>query len=276
MKQYIKRVLNYIVKGVPQMHVHVNVSQIQYGGILAGRRILITGGNSGIGLAIAQKCISEGAEVLIVGRNEEKLLETSKTLGEKCRYLQFDVSCIEKIDTVMKEARKLIGGEFDALVLNAGISLHEENILHVNIEDYERQFKTNLESAYFMAQSFLKDKEPKKEASLLFMSSERGFQCDDVPYGLTKAGMNSLIRGLSRRFYRDGVRVNGIAPGITVSGMTKISADDNLYLERVAPGRVFLPEEVAEVACFLLSDAAKCISGEIIACDAGEYLSSYI
>ena len=61
-----------------------------------------------------------------------------------------------------------------------------------------------------------------------------------------------------------------------MSGMTKISAEDNLYLERVAPGRVFLPEEVAEVACFLLSDAAKCVSGEIIACDAGEYLSSYI
>lgn len=276
MKQYIKRVLNYIVRGVPQMHVHVNVSQIQYGQIFAGKKMLITGGNSGIGLAIARKCISEGAEVLIIGRNEKKLLDTSKALGEKCRYLQFDVSNIKEIDALMKKARELMGGEFDALVLNAGISLHEENILHVNVEDYEKQFQTNLESAYFMAQSFLKDKTPKKEAALLFMSSERGFQCDDVPYGLTKAGINSLVRGLSRRFYRDGVRVNAIAPGITVSGMTKISADDNLYLDRVAPGRVFLPEEVAEVACFLLSDAAKCISGEIVACDAGEYLSSYI
>lgn len=276
MKQYIKRVLNYIVRGVPQMHVHVNVSQIQHGGIFTEKNILITGGNSGIGLAIAQKCVSEGANVLIIGRNEESLKETSKSLGERCKYLQFDVSNIKEIDTVMKKAREVVGGEFDALVLNAGISLHEENILHVNVEDYERQFQINLESAYFMVQSFLRDKTPKKEASLLFMSSERGFQCDDVPYGLTKAGINSLVRGLSRRFYREGVRVNGIAPGITVSGMTKISADDNLYLERVAPGRVFLPEEVAEVACFLLSDAAKCISGEIVACDAGEYLSSYI
>lgn len=258
------------------MHVQVNVSQIQYGGILAGRKILITGGNSGIGLAIAKKCISEGAEVLIIGRNEEKLLEISKELGKNCKYLQFDVSCIEKIETAMSEAKALMGSDFDALVLNAGISLHEENILHVNVEDYEKQFKTNLESTYFMAQSYLKNKEKEKEASLLFISSERGFQCDDVPYGLTKAGINSLVRGLSRRFYRSGVRVNGIAPGITVSGMTKISAEDNLYLERVAPGRVFLPEEVAEVACFLLSDAAKCVSGEIIACDAGEYLSSYI
>ena len=276
MKEYIKRVLNYIFRGVPQMHVQVNVSQIQYGGILAGRKILITGGNSGIGLAIAKKCISEGAEVLIIGRNEEKLLEISKELGKNCKYLQFDVSCIEKIETAMSEAKALMGSDFDALVLNAGISLHEENILHVNVEDYEKQFKTNLESTYFMAQSYLKNKEKEKEASLLFISSERGFECDDVPYGLTKAGINSLVRGLSRRFYRSGVRVNGIAPGITVSGMTKISAEDNLYLERVAPGRVFLPEEVAEVACFLLSDAAKCVSGEIIACDAGEYLSSYI
>ena len=275
MKEYIKRVLNYIFRGIPTNHVQVNVSQIQYGGILKGRKILITGGNSGIGLAIAKKCIAEGAEILIIGRNEQKLKETANALGEKCRYLQFDVSQIEEIDETMKKAAKLAGGEFDALVLNAGISLHEENILKVTVEDYEKQFQTNLESAYFMAQAFLRDKTPKKEASLLFMSSERGHQCDDVPYGLTKAGINSLVRGLSRRFYRDGVRVNGIAPGITVSGMTNISENDNLYLERVAPGRVFLPEEMAEVACFLLSDAAKCISGEIIACDAGEYLSSY-
>lgn len=275
MKEYIKRVLNYIFRGIPTNHVQVNVSQIQYGGILKGRKILITGGNSGIGLAIAKKCIAEGAEILIIGRNEQKLKETANALGEKCRYLQFDVSQIEEIDETMKKAEKLAGGEFDALILNAGISLHEENILKVTVEDYEKQFQTNLESAYFMAQAFLRDKTPKKEASLLFMSSERGHQCDDVPYGLTKAGINSLVRGLSRRFYRDGVRVNGIAPGITVSGMTNISENDNLYLERVAPGRVFLPEEVAEVACFLLSDAAKCISGEIIACDAGEYLSSY-
>lgn len=275
MKEYIKRVFNYIFRGIPKVQVQVNVSQIQYGGILAGRKILITGGNSGIGLAIAKKCIAEGAEVLIIGRNEQKLMETTKELGEKCKYLKFDVSCIDAIDETMKKARDLMGAEFDALVLNAGISLHEENILQVTVKDYEKQFQTNLESAYFMAQSFLKDKTPKKEATLLFMSSERGFQCDDVPYGLTKAGINSLVRGLSRRFYREGVRVNAIAPGITVSGMTSISAEDNLYLDRVAPGRVFLPEEVAEVACFLLSDAAKCISGEILACDAGEYLSSY-
>lgn len=276
MKEYLKRVLYYIFKGVPQMQVQVNVSQIHYGGILSGKKILITGGNSGIGLAIAKKCISEGAKVLIVGRNEERLEKTAKELGEQCQFLQFDVSRIEEIEAFLENAGKKMGAELDALVLNAGISLHEENIFHVNIEDYERQFRTNLESAYFMAQSFLKKKEPKKEVSLLFMSSERGFQCDDVPYGLTKAGINSLVRGLSRRFYRDGVRVNGIAPGITVSGMTKIAPEDNLYLERVAPGRVFLPEEVAEVACFLLSDASKCVSGEIIACDAGEYLSSYI
>ncbi len=276
MKEYLKRVLYYIFKGIPQMQVQVNVSQINYGGILSGKKILVTGGNSGIGLAIAKKCILEGAEVLIVGRDKERLEQTEKELGSNCHSIQFDVSQIEKNEEFLQNAEEMMGAEFDALVFNAGISLHEENILQVNREDYERQFRTNLESSYFMAQAFLKKKTPKKEAVLLFMSSERGFQCDDVPYGLTKAGINSLVRGLSRRFYRDGVRVNGIAPGITVSGMTKISPEDNLYLDRVAPGRVFLPEEVAEVACFLLSDASKCISGEIIACDAGEYLSSYI
>ena len=133
MKEYIKRVLNYIFRGIPKVHVQVGVSQIQYGGILKGRKILITGGNSGIGLAIAKKCIAEGAEILIVGRNEQKLKETALALGENCKYLKFDVSRVEEIDAAMKEAGKIIGGEFDALVLNAGISLHEENILKVTI-----------------------------------------------------------------------------------------------------------------------------------------------
>ncbi len=159
--------------------------------------------------------------------------------------------------------------------MNAGISLHEENIKYVSREGYEKQFTTNLESSYFLAKTFIENQKVNSKINLLFISSERGFQCDDVPYGLTKCAINSLTRGLSRRFYKEGVRVNAIAPGITTSNMTGINNEDNLALDRVASERVFLADEVAEVALFLLSDASMCISGEVIACDAGEYISSY-
>ena len=238
--------------------------------------IIITGGDRGLGFDMAKKCISEGAKVLILGRNIDKLKEAQEKLGDNCRSLVYDVMQTERADWLIESAEKELGAPANCLICNAGISLHEANILHVSQENYERQFRTNLEGSYFLAQSFIKNVAEKFEGNLLFISSERGFQCDDLPYGLTKAALNSLTRGLSRRFYTKGIRVNGIAPGITSSDMTKIDASGDLYCERLASKRYFVGEEVAEVACFLLSDASKCISGEVIACDAGEYLSSYM
>ena len=94
---------------------------------------------------------------------------------------------------------------------------------------------------------------------------------------MTKAALNSLTKALSRRVYQDGIRVNAIAPGVTVSDMTKEYADasDGNMARDCASGRIFLPEEVAELACFLLSDASKCISGEIIHCNAGNHLKAF-
>lgn len=91
---------------------------------------------------------------------------------------------------------------------------------------------------------------------------------------MTKAALNSLTGALSRRVYTHGIRVNAIAPGVTLTDMTRAyaaSSDGNLYRD-CASGRTFLPEEVAEVACFMLSNALKCISGEVIHCNAGNHL----
>lgn len=84
-----------------------------------------------------------------------------------------------------------------------------------------------------------------------------------------------MIGSLSRRFYRKGVRVNGVAPGVTATDMTKEYADvsDGDYSYEAASGRLFLPEEVAEVVCFLLSSASRCISGEVIHVNAGNHLN---
>ena len=95
--------------------------------------------------------------------------------------------------------------------------------------------------------------------------------CDDLPYGLTKASINSLVQALSYKYYKSGIRVNGIAPGVTVSNMTGLNKDGDLYNNNPS-NRYFLPEEIAEVATFLLSDYSKCISGEIIHCNAGNHI----
>jgi NAD(P)-dependent dehydrogenase (short-subunit alcohol dehydrogenase family) len=274
MKQFLKRLIRFLIHGIPQNNINVNVAKIVNGKTLCNRNILVTGGGSGIGFAIAKRCAEEGANVVIVGRNEKRLQEAASNISG-CKILSFDVTHINQLPTLLNRAEEVMGQDIDSLVLNAGVSLHEENIKSVSIEGYEKQFKTNLEGSYFLAKAFIEKHKSNNKANLLFISSERGFQCDDVPYGLTKSAINSLTRGLSRRFYKEGVRVNAIAPGITTSNMTGVKDDDNLALDRVASGRVFLAEEVAEVALFLLSDASMCISGEVIACDAGEYISSY-
>lgn len=274
LKKYVKRVGCFILRGVPNVNVTVNISQIVNGNVLAGKTVLITGGGRGLGLAMAKRCIQEGAKVLIVGRNESNLQKASSELGKNCSYLVFDVSNIQEIENFMDDAIRLMG-HIGCLISNAGISLHEANILDVSIDNFERQLNTNLKGSYFLAKAFIERQSEDTSGNIIFISSERGNQCDDVPYGLTKAAINSLTRGLSRRFYRKNIRVNAIAPGVTASDMTGRKVDGNVFAEDQAAGRYFLPEEVAEVTVFLLSDASKCISGEVIACDAGQYISSY-
>lgn len=270
-KDFSKRAIYWIIHGVPNINVSVNVGMVDRGGCLKNKIVIITGGGRGIGFTIASKCVSEGAKVIITGRNMENLKQASQKLGG-CLFEVFDVSQMEDIKTFTEKMFQKFG-HIDYLVNNAGISLHENNILEVSEKEFDVQFDTNLKGAYFLTKEFITYN--KNDCGILFVSSERGMQCDDVPYGLTKVALNSLVKGLSRRFYKNGIRVNAIAPGITTSDMTGRKANENMYCEGIASKRFFVPEEVAEVAVFLLSDASKCISGEVINCDAGNYISSY-
>ena len=273
---YIKRGIRYIIKGQPQINITTEIVQKTPNEIFKNKNILITGGSDGLGFYIAKKCVEEGAKVLIVGRKEEKLKSAIEKLGERASYMQFDVQKVEEMKPFIDEAYKKLG-TIDCLVNNAGISLHEKEMKKVEIEGFDSQFNTNLRGSYFLAQTYLKKLEEEKQESgnIIFISSERGAQCDDIPYGLTKVAINSLTEGLSRRYYKSGVRVNAVAPGITASNMTKINKDENLYCEYKASERFFVPEEVAEVVAFLISDVSKCISGEVIYCDAGNHLNPW-
>lgn len=273
MLEKIKRVIKYILYGIPTEHIlKCNVVVSQSTKKLLGKNILITGGGRGLGFYIAQKCILEGANVVIVGRNEDVLKTASKEL--KCRYIAFDLSNISNISKMLNEAKNMLDGRIDCLVNNAGISLHEKSMMEVTLETFDKQLDINLKAPYFLTQNFIKHciDVHNKKASVVFVSSERGLYCDEIPYGLIKAAINSLTRGIARRHVRNGIRVNAIAPGITESDMTIADRTKNMACEYNCGGRFFLPEEVAETAAFILSDEANCINGEIIACDQGNYL----
>ncbi len=278
-KRVIRKVAKFIVFEQPKEKVIVNVAQISYGGLLRNKNILITGGGSGIGLAMAKKFVSEGANVLISGRNKDKLEQAMSQIGPQVSCIVFDVNKAEQADIFLTQCKKKFNSPIDCLVSNAGISLHENIFTNVTTEGFDKQFNTNFRGNYFLCKAFLEMKlaENTSNANLLLISSETGNQAYDIPYGMTKAAINSLTQALSRRVYQKGIRVNAIAPGVTLSNMTKEYANDdngNLYRD-CASGRIFLPEEVAEVACFLLSDASRCISGEIIHTNAGNHIKTF-
>lgn len=276
MIQQIKRALRYILKGVPVVKITAEVKVNTTGKSLQGKNVLITGGAHGIGYSIAKKCIDEGAVVLICGRNIERLQQAQRTLGDEklCKIMSFDISDVEKAEDFLNDCYRLMDNRIDCLVNNAGVSLHEKDFRHVTVEGFDRQFNTNYRGTYFLTKYYLEQQIKRNNiqgTNVLFLSSERGSFHTDIPYGLTKALINSLIGGLNNRLAAEGARVNALSPGVTVSEMTGRSNDDLLYNGSPC-GRVFLPEEMAEVAAFLLSDYSKCISGEVVHCDYGAHL----
>ncbi len=275
-KKTIRKIAKFILSSQPSTFVNVNVGQIQSGDMLKGKKVVITGGGSGLGFAMAKKFISEGAKVVISGRNEKKLKKAVSELGDNSHYLVYDVCDVKNCEKFLTKSSEILDG-LDVLVCNAGISLHENIFFNVTEEGFDKQFDTKFKAGYFLGKSFLEmklsDKSRTTGSELLFISSETGNQCYDIPYGLANSAVNSMVAAFSHRVYKEGIRVNAIAPGVTLTDMTKDyadSSDGNLWRD-CSSGRVFLPEEVAEVACFLLSDASKCISGEIIHCNASNH-----
>lgn len=271
----IKRAIKYIFKGIPIKEVSANISLVQPNNVLAGKKVIITGGGRGLGYSMAKKFVAEGASVLISGRNESVLRDSAKELG--CLYLTLDVNDTNSFSFFISRAEELLG-EIDCLVNNAGISLHENGFLDVSPKQFDSQFNTNLKGAFFLTQCFIERNlkvDRRNTKKVLFISSETSMTVDERPYGLTKAAMNSLVQGLAYRYVNEGFRINAVAPGVTISDMIGKSKDDqNITCHYNITNRFYLPEEVAEVACFLLSDVSNCLNGQILVCNEGKTINA--
>ncbi len=268
---YIKRGFKYVLHGIPTTNVTANITYSSPHETLCGKKIIVTGGGSGIGYAMAKKFKEEGAQVLIAGRNEDKLIKCSKELD--CHYLLLDVTKVETFESFINNANKILGGA-NCLVNNAGISLHEKSYADVTPESFDKQINTNLRGGFFLTQKFVNMLlSQNQEGNILFVSSETGDTVDIRPYGWTKAAINSMMKGFAYKLASMNIRVNAIAPGVTTSEMTGFKEEGNLYYKNGATKRVYLPGEVAETAAFLLSDLSKCISGQIIVLNNGKTIN---
>ena len=255
----------------------VNISYPLHGEVLQGKNVLITGGSSGIGLAIAKKCVLCGANVLITGRNINKLEQAVLEIGkERCSYIVWDISAIGDIKIKLGECQSLLGGEISVLINNAGIA-PSKFWGNVDEEEWEKIYATNLKGLFFLTQELVKSwKTQAKESyrKIINISSQGGFVGATYPYRMVKWDIRGFTEGLGKMLIKDRIIVNGIAPGVVKTSMQgfSLSQGDNLYTNQNPIERVILPEEIAELALFLISDASNAIVGQTIVCDGGYIL----
>ena len=257
-----------------QRPIYAKITCLESSKKLKGKKIIVTGGGSGLGYAMAKRFTEEGAQVLISGRNIDTLSKSANEIG--CQYLQLDVKDISAYDSFIEKADSMLGG-MNCLVNNAGISLHEKTFFDVTEESFRNQVDTNLTGTFFLTQHFAEYLIGKKtEGNILVISSETGVTSDIRPYGYTKAALNSMVEGTAYMLAKHNIRINAIAPGVTASKMTGRDPNGDISSKSNMLGRVYLPEEIAEIACFLLSDVSYCLSGQILVCNNGKTINARV
>jgi 3-oxoacyl-[acyl-carrier protein] reductase len=251
--------------------VRATVASVEAGDLLRGKRILITGGSSGIGLAIARKFVNCGAQVVITGRDEAALQRAVAEIGtDTLHALRWDISDISVIDENLARARDMLDGELDILVNNAGVLLSDP-FLEVSEGNWDKTHAVNSKGVFFLTQSVCRAwrTQERKIRKVLMVSSTSGFLPGAHPYRMSKWDLVGMTQGLAVKLADHGIIVNGIAPGRTAGRMLGIGEEGNIADPRIPLGRVVLPEELAELAAFLAGDGSNYITGQTIICDGG-------
>jgi NAD(P)-dependent dehydrogenase (short-subunit alcohol dehydrogenase family) len=241
----------------------------------AGKVAVITGGNSGIGLATAQRLKEEGARVAISGRDKRTLEEALKRLGPEALAVQADVTEVADIERLYREVAQK-WGKIDVLFVNAGVAKFAP-LAETSERLFDENFDINARGAYFSIQRalpYLND-----GASIILNSSVAGQlgQPNASAYSATKAALRSFARTAAAELAPRGIRVNAVAPGpihtpiFGRTGLPQEAVDDLAkQLEQEVPlKRIGQPEEVAGAVAFLASSDASYITGVELHVDGG-------
>ncbi len=238
---------------------------------MSPKTAIITGAGQGIGLAIARSLVASGANVVLNDMDPELARAAGAALGGKVLVVAGDASRQEIIDEMVAGAVSRFGG-LDIVIANAGITLFGQ-FLAYNREDFSRVAEVNLGGSFFLAQAAARQMMIQaRGGSILFMSSVTASRAhrDLAAYGMTKAGLEALARHLALELGSAGINVNAIAPGATATERTLSDPSYASTWASLTPmGRAASVEDIAKTAAFLVSDAAKHISGQTIIVDGG-------
>ncbi|MDR2079430.1 MAG: 3-oxoacyl-[acyl-carrier-protein] reductase [Treponema sp.] len=242
---------------------------------LEGKKALVTGASRGIGRAITDRFLEEGAEVWGLGTKEPADLQDriSKS-GGKLRWISADLGKLPEIEALIDGELKKAGG-FDILVNNAGIT--KDNLsFRMSLEDFQKVLDVNLTAAFIISRTVGKDMIRRRSGSIINMSSVVGIHGNggQVNYAASKAGIIGITKSLAQETASRGVRVNAIAPGFIASDMTNaINEEARVKMtEHIPLKRIGQPSDVAEAVLFLASDGAAYITGQVLAVDGGMFI----
>lgn len=242
---------------------------------LAGKIAVISGGTTGIGLAIARRFVAEGAHAFIFGRRQAQLDEAAKLIGRNVSTIQADAANLDDLDRVAAAVRDK-KGVVDIIVSNAAL-VEQASIESLTPDHFDKTFNLNARGPVFLVQKLL----PLMSGGgsiILVSSAMHGMGIPGhTTYAATKAALRSYARTWAAEFKGRGIRVNTLSPGVTdtpmldsqVTTAAERQALVNMYLSMIPLGRLARAEEVASAALFLASDQSSYMTGADLMNDGG-------
>ncbi len=236
---------------------------------------LITGGSRGIGKAIAIALGKKGYHVIVNYRSREEeavqILKEITEQGGSGRIYQSDICSYDEAETMIQGILEEYG-RIDVLVNNAGIT-KDQLMLRMSEEDFSRVVDVNLKGTFNCVKHVTRSMFKKRTGCIINISSVIGLvgNAGQVNYAASKAGIIGMTKSLAREYAPRGIRVNAVAPGFINTDMTDVLSED---IKKDILGKIPLhilgePEDVANTVCFLVSDEAQYITGQVIAVDGG-------
>jgi len=251
--------------------------------MLSNKTIIIVGGTSGIGLSAAKAFVREGAQVVVVGRNEPKCVQTAKLLGSACATVVGDAQSESTAEAAIEQALQQFGG-FDGLFHVAGGSgrrMGDGPLHEMTLQGWEKTCSLNLTSIMLSNRAAVRSfMERKVAGSILNTGSVLGFSPSPTfftthAYAATKSAIIGFTKSIAAYYVNFGIRANVLAPALVETPMAQRAAQDEQIMKFIKTkqpldgGRIGRPEDTDGLACYFMSEQSRFTTGQVVAVDGG-------